>query len=239
MALYGSCGAGEYIRCLRNGEILPIAEHDACTLLGRESTHRRPQCIVLSNIWLDCPDRHGLSVAESCLENQPASPVLPDIHGNPSQVWSYLVLRESVDARDDSDERILGDVLSHVSAPRQKKAETHKMCIVPLEGGAGGIAPVVCLRLPHITHALLDKNTHGGGSVVTMRELSGRLPPRPGERISVTGATSTAYRRRPSVRRRFNDAVFEAVYVRDRRISRAEFSEVLKPLFSRPSSNKG
>jgi hypothetical protein len=30
----------------------------------------------------------------------------------------------------------------------------------------------------------------------------------------------------------------EAVYLKDRKISRAEFSEVFAPLFSRPSSNK-
>jgi hypothetical protein len=39
------------------------------------------------------------------------------------------------------------------------------------------------------------------------------------------------------VRRRFNDAVLEAVYIRDGKIGRAEFSEVFAP-FSRPSSNK-
>ena len=43
---------------------------------------------------------------------------------------------------------------------------------------------------------------------------------------------------RPSIRRRFNEAVLEAVYVKDRKIARAEFSEVFAPLFSRPSSNK-
>jgi len=37
---------------------------------------------------------------------------------------------------------------------------------------------------------------------------------------------------RPSVRRRFNDAVLKAVYIKDRRIARADFSEV----FSRESS---
>ena len=42
----------------------------------------------------------------------------------------------------------------------------------------------------------------------------------------------------PSVRRRFNDAVLEADYVKDRRIARAEIVEVFAPLFSRPSSNK-
>ena len=42
----------------------------------------------------------------------------------------------------------------------------------------------------------------------------------------------------PRSRRRFNDAVLEAVYIKDRRIGRAEFSEVFAPLFSRPSSNK-
>ena len=43
---------------------------------------------------------------------------------------------------------------------------------------------------------------------------------------------------RPSVRRRFNQAVLEAVYVKDRKVARAEFSDVFAPLFSRPSSNK-
>lgn len=43
---------------------------------------------------------------------------------------------------------------------------------------------------------------------------------------------------RPSVRRRFNEAVLEAVYLKDRTITRAEFSEVFRPLLSRPSSNK-
>ena len=40
------------------------------------------------------------------------------------------------------------------------------------------------------------------------------------------------------MRRRFNDAVLEAVYIKDRKIGRAEFSDVFAPLFSRPSSNK-
>jgi len=52
-------------------------------------------------------------------------------------------------------------------------------------------------------------------------------------------AVNAAYlKARPSVRRRFNDAVLQAVYIRDRRIGRTEFSEVFAPLFSRPSSNK-
>jgi hypothetical protein len=37
---------------------------------------------------------------------------------------------------------------------------------------------------------------------------------------------------------RFNDAVLQAVYIKDRRIGRTEFSEVFAPLFPRPSSNK-
>ena len=41
------------------------------------------------------------------------------------------------------------------------------------------------------------------------------------------------------MRRRFNDAVLEAVYIKDRRIGRAEYSDAFAPLFSRPSSNKG
>jgi hypothetical protein len=36
----------------------------------------------------------------------------------------------------------------------------------------------------------------------------------------------------------FNDAVLEAVYIMDRRIGRAEFTDVFAPLLSRPSSNE-
>jgi site-specific DNA recombinase len=57
--------------------------------------------------------------------------------------------------------------------------------------------------------------------------------------IQLAGKCHAAYlKARPSVRRRFNDAVLEAVYIKDRQISRTEFSEVFAPLFSRPSSNK-
>jgi len=57
--------------------------------------------------------------------------------------------------------------------------------------------------------------------------------------IQLAGNCHAAYvKAQPSVRRRFNDAVLEAVYIRDRKIGRAEFSEVFAPLFSRPSSNK-
>ena len=57
--------------------------------------------------------------------------------------------------------------------------------------------------------------------------------------IRLAGNCHAAYMKaRPSVRRRFNDAVPEAVYIKDRRIGRAEFSDVFAPLFSRPSSNK-
>jgi site-specific DNA recombinase len=57
--------------------------------------------------------------------------------------------------------------------------------------------------------------------------------------IRLAGNCYAAYlKARPSVRRRFNDAVLEAVFIRDRRIGRAEFSDVFAPLFSRSSSNK-
>jgi site-specific DNA recombinase len=57
--------------------------------------------------------------------------------------------------------------------------------------------------------------------------------------IRLAGDCHAAYlKARPSVRRRFNDAVLETVYIKDRKIGRAEFSEVFAPLFSRPSSNK-
>ncbi len=57
--------------------------------------------------------------------------------------------------------------------------------------------------------------------------------------IKLAGNCHVAYMKAgPSVRRCFNQAVLEAVYVKDRRIARAEFSEVFAPLFSRPGSNK-
>jgi len=58
--------------------------------------------------------------------------------------------------------------------------------------------------------------------------------------IRLAGNCHAAYTKaRPSVRRRFNDAVLEAVCIKDRRVGRAEFSDVFAPLFSRPSSYKG
>jgi site-specific DNA recombinase len=57
--------------------------------------------------------------------------------------------------------------------------------------------------------------------------------------IRLAGNCHAAYlKAQPSVRRRFNDAVLEAVHIKERKISRAEFSEIFAPLFSRPSSNK-
>ncbi|MCP9491331.1 MAG: class I SAM-dependent methyltransferase [Solirubrobacteraceae bacterium MAG38_C4-C5] len=56
--------------------------------------------------------------------------------------------------------------------------------------------------------------------------------------IKLAGNCHAAYlKARPSVRRRFNQAVLEAVSVKDRRIAQAELSDVFAPLFSRPSSN--
>jgi hypothetical protein len=57
--------------------------------------------------------------------------------------------------------------------------------------------------------------------------------------IQLAGTCCAAYlKARPSVRRSFNDAVLEAVHVKDRRTARAEFAEAFAPLFSRPGSNK-
>ena len=57
--------------------------------------------------------------------------------------------------------------------------------------------------------------------------------------IRLAGNCHAAYlKARPFVRRRFNDAVLEAVYIRDRKIGNVEFCQVFAPLFSRPSSNK-
>jgi hypothetical protein len=57
--------------------------------------------------------------------------------------------------------------------------------------------------------------------------------------IKLAGICHAAYvKARPSVRRRFNQAVLEAVYLKDRKVARAELSEVFAPLLSGPSSNK-
>lgn len=57
--------------------------------------------------------------------------------------------------------------------------------------------------------------------------------------IRLAGNCHAAYgKARPKVRRRFNEAVLEAVYVRDGAIARTEFTEIFEPLFSRPSSNE-
>ena len=40
------------------------------------------------------------------------------------------------------------------------------------------------------------------------------------------------WKARPSVRRRFNDPVLEAVYIRDRKIGRPELCEVFAPVLS-------
>jgi hypothetical protein len=57
--------------------------------------------------------------------------------------------------------------------------------------------------------------------------------------IRLAGSCHAAYlKARPKVRTRFNQAVLEAVDVKDRQLQRAEFTEVFEALFSRPSSNK-
>jgi hypothetical protein len=65
----------------------------------------------------------------------------------------------------------------------------------------------------------------------------GRRPPTLAIRFA--GSCHAAYlKARPKVRTRFNQAVLEAVYVKDRQQQRVEFTEVFEALFSRPSSNK-
>ncbi|CAN5558405.1 hypothetical protein BH24ACT26_BH24ACT26_00070 [soil metagenome] len=57
--------------------------------------------------------------------------------------------------------------------------------------------------------------------------------------IRLAGSCHAAYlKARPKVRARFNQAVLQAVYIRERQVQRAEFTEVIEALFSRPSSNK-
>ncbi|MCA1841232.1 MAG: recombinase family protein [Actinomycetota bacterium] len=57
--------------------------------------------------------------------------------------------------------------------------------------------------------------------------------------IRLAGNCHAAYlKARPKVRRRFNEAVVKAVYVRDGKVARKEFTEVFEVLFSRGGLNK-
>jgi len=66
------------------------------------------------------------------------------------------------------------------------------------------------------------------------RRLAGRAPQRHPARRQLPRRVPEGANR---VRRRFNVAVQEAVYIRDRRIGGVEFAEVFAPLCSRPSSS--
>ncbi|CAN5620734.1 hypothetical protein BH24ACT26_BH24ACT26_15880 [soil metagenome] len=57
--------------------------------------------------------------------------------------------------------------------------------------------------------------------------------------IRLAGSCHAAYlKASPKVRRRFNEAVLKAVYLKGGKVKRAEFTDVFEALFSRPSSNK-
>ena len=57
--------------------------------------------------------------------------------------------------------------------------------------------------------------------------------------INLAGNCHQAYlKANPKVRRRFNEAVLQKVYVKDGKVTRAEFNDPFKALFLRPSSNK-
>ncbi|MFN2609743.1 MAG: recombinase family protein [Actinomycetota bacterium] len=57
--------------------------------------------------------------------------------------------------------------------------------------------------------------------------------------IRLAGNCYDAYlKARPKVRRRFNEAVLKAVYIKDGKVKKAEFNDPFDILFSRPSSNK-
>lgn len=57
--------------------------------------------------------------------------------------------------------------------------------------------------------------------------------------IRLAGNCHDAYlRARPKARRRFNDAVLKAVYIKDGRVKKVEFNDPFDEVFSRPSSNK-
>lgn len=43
---------------------------------------------------------------------------------------------------------------------------------------------------------------------------------------------------RPKIRRRFNEAVLKAVYIKDGKVKKAEFNDPFDAVFSRPSSNR-
>lgn len=57
--------------------------------------------------------------------------------------------------------------------------------------------------------------------------------------INLAGNCHEAYlTATPKVRRRFNEAVLEGAFVRDGKVTRAEFADPFKAPFLRPGSNK-
>jgi hypothetical protein len=57
--------------------------------------------------------------------------------------------------------------------------------------------------------------------------------------IRLAGSCDAAHlKARPKVRVHLNQAVLQAVYIKDRQLPRSGFTEVFEALFSRPSSNE-
>ena len=57
--------------------------------------------------------------------------------------------------------------------------------------------------------------------------------------IRLAGNCHAAYlKATPKVRRRFNEAVIKAIYIKERKIARVEYTEVFEVLFLRQSLNK-
>jgi hypothetical protein len=57
--------------------------------------------------------------------------------------------------------------------------------------------------------------------------------------IRLAGSCHAAYlKAKPKVRRRFNEAVLKAVYIKDGKVSKSEFTEIFEVLFSRDGLNK-
>jgi hypothetical protein len=109
------------------------------------------------------------------------------------------------------------------------------------QGAENGIDhDVLRARVGRVMVEILDRDELG------VRDLARRTPGLVEEvgirgpdedQASQDGATTLILTARPKVRRRFNEAVLNAVYVRDGK-AKTEFTEVFEALFSSRSSNK-
>ncbi len=139
-------------------------------------------------------------------------------------------LEEEIVARQaDASERhvVLAKKLSRLADERQKLLQAYYANAIPIE-----LLKADQDRITSAESAAKTELADLEGDLTGWQEVL-RLA------IKLAGNCNEAYKKaRPPVRRRLNDVVFRAVYIRDGNIDRPEFTEIFEPLFARPGSNK-